>query len=370
MKYFYKLKLPKRLLIITAALFCISAKTYSNVSAGNDTTWHDAKAFGIEGRGWNDNQMDSPFDRLPAKAKKMIREPVWNLARNSAGISFRFTTGADSFFVRWMLLSPILAMGHMPATGVSGIDVYYKKGNDWFFTGNGRPFNPVQNTSKFFKPDTNKKEIEYLVYLPLYNGVTDVQVGICSPALIKSTSKNSNENKKPIIFYGTSITQGGCASRPGNAFTSIISRRINYPVINLGFSGNGRLDMEICELISELDPSVYVIDCMRNLTYEQVMNLTEPFLRLLRKNKPTSPILLVDQTDFRMDFPNKRSAFLLTAYQKFISEGDKNIYFLEGNNLLGSDGEGTVDGAHPNDLGFMRMADVIQKKLEEILKTK
>jgi lysophospholipase L1-like esterase len=365
MSKFILLKIVAELAVFTPVLLFSLTETFCKPLAPKDTVWYDAKDFPIEGRGWQNPQMESVFDRLPAKAAKMVRPPVWNLAHNTAGLSIRFTTKADSFFIKWSLRDSALSMNHMPATGVSGIDIYYKKNGSWFYLETGRPSKVKRNIVKIFKPAKETGTEEYLVNFPLYNGVRELLIGL-APEF--SLEKCSPVNKKPVVIYGTSIAQGGCASRPGMAYSSIISRRMNQPVINLGFSGNGRLDIEICELISELDPALYVIDCMRNLTTEQVKNLTEPFLRLLRKNKPGVPILLIDQTDFRMDFPNERSDMLYSFYKKLAGEGDKNIYYLEGNNLLGKDGEGTVDGTHPTDLGFSRMADVIQKKFEEILK--
>lgn len=353
------------LLFSAAVSFSFITESFAKTEARNDTLWHDVKKMNIEGRGWQNSEMESVYNRLPAKAKSVVRTPVWNLSRNSAGLYFRFITSADSFYIRWSLTDTNLAMNHMPATGVSGVDVYCKKENGWFYLGTGRPSKAVNNISKFFKTKSTSGQVEYMVNLPLYNGAAEMAIGLTGNEELIPAAPST---KKPIVYYGTSIAQGGCASRPGTAFTSIISRRMNTPFINLGFSGNGRLDMEIEELISELNPSLYVIDCMRNLTLEQVKNLTEPFLRDLRKHKPGTPILLVDQTDFRMEFPNERSDALTDIYKKLISEGDKNLYLLEGNNLLGSDGEGTVDGVHPNDLGFIRMADVIQKKIEEIIK--
>lgn len=352
-------------LVFALAALSLPSKIFPEILPLPDTVWHDAKNLTIEGRGWGNSEMEMFYDRLPAKAKQMVRPPVWDLARNSAGLHFRFISDADSFFVRWTLTSATLSMGHMPATGVSGIDLYYKKNGSWFYMGTGRAA-ALTNTAKFFKPDSSSKEVEYLLNLPLYNGVSALNIGMDNKSLLKDAPLD--RNIKPILFYGTSITQGGCASRPGLAFTSIISRKISRPVINLGFSGNGHMDVELAELISETDAALYVIDCMRNLTTEQLKTRTEPFIKILRKAKPNAPVLLLDQTDYKMKFPNERSRYLYEVYEKLLKAGDKNIYFLEGNNLLGSDGEGTVDGIHPNDLGFSRMADVIQKKIEEIIK--
>ena len=139
---------------------------------------------------------------------------------------------------------------------------------------------------------------EYLLYLPLYNGVKSVEVGVPKgTALLKADARPAGR-RKPIVFYGTSITQGGCASRPGMVHTAIVGRRLDYPVINLGFSGNGRMEPEVVQLMAELEPAVYLIDCLPNMNGPEVAKRTEPLVRILRKARPGTPILLVEDRTY------------------------------------------------------------------------
>lgn len=343
-----------------------AANLFPQGSSVSATIWTDAQSLTVDGRAWNNTE--SFYDRLPAKAKQMVREPVWRLSHNSAGISVRFVTTAKEFFIRWKLISSNLAMPHMPSTGVSGVDVYLKeKNNKWHFLGNGRPGGNPYSIAVFKASDTSGNKSEYCVYLPLYNGVSSVEIGVSGRGVLVEKTASKNTDQKPIVFYGTSITQGGCASRPGLVHTSIISRNMNYPVINLGFSGNGQMEPELAELISEIDASVYVIDCMRNMTVEQVKQRVDPFIRRLHAVHPNIPVLIVEESDFRNSFPSERGALLKESIIRLNNEGIKNLYYLPGDNLLGDDFEGTVDGIHPNDIGFIRQAEVFQKALQEII---
>src|SRR5262249_29415705 len=153
---------------------------------------------------------------------------------------------------------------------------------------------------------------EYLLYLPLYNGVKSVEVGVPKGAALTKASPRPADHAKPLVFYGTSITQGGCASRPGMVHTAILGRRLERPVINLGFSGNGRMEREMAELLAELAPAVYVLDCLPNMDAALVAQRVEPFVRTLRKARPDTPILLVEDrsytTAFLLDGPKQRNA--------------------------------------------------------------
>lgn len=353
------------LLIQSLFAFHLAEHPDSLIRADADTIWVDARYFGIEGKGWSDTK--SHYDRLPAKAVKLVPEKVWQLSNNSAGLSFRFTTNARSFRIKWELLNPMLQMNHMPATGVSGIDIYKKEKNgSWFYFATGRPNTFPVNIAAFNSPDTTGAFTEYLVNLPLYNGVIKVEVGILKDDEIKPGKKYSKE-LKPILFYGTSITQGGCASRPGLVHTAIIQRQLNHPVINLGFSGSGKMEIELAHLIAEVDASIYILDCVRNMTAELIEQRLEPFVKYLRKKRPSTPILIVEDSSFENVFPTAKGEVYRREYQKLLDDDVTGLYFLDGTDLLGSDGEGTVDGVHPNDLGFMRQADAFLTKMKEIL---
>ena len=216
---------------------------------------------------------------------------------------------------------------------------------------------------------------EYLVYLPLYNGVTSVEVGIPKGHTLAKAPPRPEGRRKPVIFYGTSITQGGCASRPGMVHTAIVGRQLDRAVINLGFSGNGRMEPEIARLLAEVDAAAYVLDCVPNMTAAEVAERTEPFVRILRQARPSTPVLLVEdrtlplahaQESVRQRQAAGRSA-LRKAYERLAAEQPSGLAYLEGDQLLGDDGEDTVDGSHPTDLGFLRQARAFFAALKPLL---
>ncbi|HEV3024846.1 MAG TPA: SGNH/GDSL hydrolase family protein, partial [Pirellulales bacterium] len=334
--------------------------------------WYDLKLLDVEGQGWTETK--APFDRLPAKAEGVVRDPVWQLSRHSAGLCARFVSNATTIKARWTLTSENLAMPHMPATGVSGIDLYVKFKGRWRWLANGRPSGVT--TSLDLAAGLPDGEREYLLYLPLYNGVTSVEVGIAPEHQIGKAESYAADRAQPIVFYGTSITQGGCASRPGMVHTAILGRRLGRPVINLGFSGNGKMEPELAGLLAELDPALYVLDCLPNMNADEVAQRVEPFISTIRRKRPGTPILLVEDRNYTDGFlvegkrvRNEAShAALKAVYERLLAAGDKHLGYLRGEYLLGEDGEGTVDTSHPTDLGFLRQAAVFQSALEPLLR--
>jgi len=355
-----------------AATFLLLLAT--TVAAQEAKTWRDVRTLTLEGQAWKEADLKAPFDRLPAKAEGVVRPPVWNLSRDSAGIAARFVTDATEIHARWTVNKDRLEMTHMPATGVSGLDLYARDGDGkWRWVAVGQPTDKTNEKVlvKGLDPGTR----EYLLYLPLYNGVSSVEVGVPSGADIRPADARDAEHARPVVFYGTSITHGGCASRPGMVHTAIVGRRLDRPVINLGFSGNGTMDQSISDLLVEIDPAVYVVDCLPNMTAEMVAERTEPLVRTIRKARPDTPILLVEDRSYTdSDFlkahrrRNETSrAALKAAYDRLVAEGVAGLYYLEGEPQLGDDGEGAVDGSHPTDLGFMRMADVFAPAIEKAI---
>jgi GDSL-like lipase/acylhydrolase family protein/SGNH-like hydrolase/esterase family protein len=339
------------------------------------TRWYDIALLNLEGRGWT--KTEAFYDRLPAKAKGIVREPVWNLSRDSAGMCVRFVTDATVVQTRWTLRSETLALPHMPATGVSGLDLYVRteKGG-WRWLSVGRPTKFPVNSVDLVK-DIAAGRREFLLYLPLYNGVQSVELGIPKDSTIAKAGPWGPGTRKPILFYGTSITQGGCASRPGMVHTAILGRWLNYPVINLGFSGNGKMEQEIADLLAELDPAVYLLDCLPNMTAAEVIERVEPFVRTLRKAHPKTPIVLVEDRSYTDSFlvTSKRQrnldsrAALHSAHERLLAAGIQDLYYIPGETLLGDDGEDTVDSSHPTDLGFMRQANAFRPVIEKALRS-
>ena len=332
--------------------------------------WYDVKDFGVEGKGWNETKKF--FDRLPAKAEGFVRDQVWNLSRDSAGMCFRFVSDSPNIYVRYELSRESLSMTHMAATGHSGVDLYAQDGmgiDRWVAV--VRPGKQKMDTTvaKDLAPGSRR----YTLYLPLRNGVESLEIGVVRG---QSFTALSPRNEKPIVFYGTSIMHGACASRPGMAFPSILGRRLRRPIINLGFAGNGRMEIEVGSLLVELNPCVFVIDCLPNMNESTVSQRAVPLVKKIRETHEKTPILLVEDRSFTSTrfFParkqrhQKNRIALKNAFKELQNLGIKNIFYLDGDNLLGQDGEAATDGSHPSDLGMVRYADAYEPALRAILR--
>ncbi len=334
--------------------------------------WVDMTTLNVEGRPWNDTE--TYYCRLPSKASGAVPASVYNLSKQTAGMLVRFVTDATNIHARWVLTSSNLAMPHMAATGVSGLDLYVRDEARWRWLAVGRPTS--QTNSARLVSDIPPGEREYILYLPLYNGVNSVEIGVAEGCKLVQAGPWGKGDRKPVVFYGTSIQQGGCASRPGMVHSSILGRRFNWPTINLGFSGSGRMEMAMADLIAELDASVYVLDCLPNMTEELLKERFEPFVRKLRAARLNTPIVIVEDRTYSSAYlvgghrerHERGRAVIRECYKRLRKEGWKGLYYVEGDYLLGRDEEGTVDGSHPTDLGFMRQADVLGRTIGPLLK--
>lgn len=363
-----------RTLILFLMLLCccpsvLRAQQLSATQTADGMSWYDIRELGLEGKGWNETK--DPYDRLPKEAEGRVSDAVWNLGQHSAGLSVRFITNSPRLSARWTLRNPGLALPHMPASGVSGLDLYAKINGRWRWLGLGRPDKSPTNT-QVLTSNLPTGEREYMLYLPLYNGVQSVELGVSQGAELRRARP---QRQKPVVFYGTSIVQGASASRPGMAYPSILGRKLDYPVVNLGFSGNGKMEIEMANLLATLDPAVYVIDCLPNLEAPEVTERTKRLVRILRTAHPRTPIILVENIIYqdgmleqlkRKRYTEKNAA-LRIAFQQMLKRRVRHLYYLSAENLLGSDGEATVDGTHPNDLGFSRMATAFEPILRRLL---
>ena len=332
-----------------------------------DLHWHDLRTLTLEGQGWTDTR--DAYDRLPARAAGTVRDPVWNLSQDSAGLCARFQSDATAIHARWSLRKEALAMNHMPATGVSGIDLYARHDDTWRWLGIGRPEIFPDNQAELCA-DLPEGPREYLLYLPLYNGVSSVALGVPEGSSLTPTPPRTT---RPIAFYGTSITQGGCASRPGTCHPALLGRMLDCPVLNLGFSGNGKMEREVAELLAELDPALYVIDCLPNMIADEILTRAPELVRILRQAHAETPILLVEDRTYsdaflRQDRATRNRANRAALRQIYADlQTENNLHYLAGEHLLGSDGDDTVDGSHPTDLGFKRQAETFYPVLAELL---
>lgn len=341
-----------------------------NKAAGVDLEWHDVTKWGVEGREWAGDERARYFDRFPKAAEGKVTAAVWSLSRDSAGMVARFKTDAASIHARYKLFKPNLALPHMPATGVSGIDLYARDAaGQWKWVQVTKPASQtvVQQIVTGLAPGTR----EYAAYLPLYNGVDSVEIGVPKGSKFEGLPPRP----KPIVFYGTSITHGACASRPGMVHTAILGRRLDMPVVNLGFSGNGRMDAAVGEYLGRIDAAVYVIDCLPNMQPADVRARCGPLVKQLRAAKSDTPIVLVEDRRFtnswitpaKAKFHDENHRALRESFEALRKEGVRNLHYIEGDGLLGEDGEGATDASHPNDLGFVRQADAMEPALRRAL---
>ncbi|MFN7576706.1 MAG: SGNH/GDSL hydrolase family protein, partial [Planctomycetota bacterium] len=310
------------------------------------------------------------FDRLPASAQGKVTDAVWKLSRDSAGMLVRFRSDSPELHVRYRLLNGDLAMPHMPATGVSGVDLYARdKQGQWRWVQVTRPTGKVVTAQLVGKLPVEERE--FALYLPLYNGVESVEIGVRPGSHFEGLAPR----ERPIVFYGTSITQGACASRPGMVHTAILGRRFDRPVVNLGFSGNGKMDPAVGEYLGQIDAAVFVIDCLPNMGHELVAERCVPLVNQIRAARPETPIILVEDRRFTNSWLQRERAAehdlnhaaLRTAFEQLQQGGVQKLFYLEGDSLLGLDSEGATDGSHPNDLGFFRQADQFELILRAAL---
>jgi hypothetical protein len=267
----------------------------------------------------------------------------------------------------------------MTPTGVRGLDLYTLEDGEWLFVGAGQPNG--KTSRNVFRRNMKGEMREYIMYLPLYDGIVDLAIGVDSAAVVEKPHVADlvpSKNNLPIVFYGTSVTQGGCATRPGMAFPAIMERKLHKETINLGFSGNGRMDKCVGDKIAQIPASMYVIDCLSNCTIDMVRDSTEHFVRAIVEANPDVPVILLSNycypyqyldEQFQKDTEEENALWKEFA-EKFRKEGYKNVRYLDayakGNmkkSPIGPDHEGTVDGGHMTDLGFLRFADFLIKKL-------
>lgn len=360
---------------VSSVLCCIGLAS-GVIAAGEpadptgDLRWYDAAQLHLEGQVWSD--VAARYDRLPARAEKLVRPAVWGLAQNSSGLSVRFITDAQKISARWVLRNKRISMPHMAATGVSGLDLYIRDAGTWRFLAVGKPTAFPVNQSVLIQ-GLAAGEKEFRLYLPLYNGIDRLEIGLPPGATFHQTEPVPEV--RPIVFYGTSITQGGCASRPGMAYPAILGRRLEVPTLNLGFSGNGKCEPEIAALLAEIDAAAFVIDSLPNLETAEAVERLPVFIAKLRSSRPKTPIILVENLKYTnsryvaaRELKEKSSnEFLRQIHRRLHDAGDQQIFLVSADELIGEDGEATVDALHPTDVGFLRMADALAPVIHHAL---
>ena len=330
-------------------------------TVSNGVRWIDGRAIPIEGRAFDDTE--TYYERLPRTVTTNVNEGVRYMKAYTAGLAFHFRTDSRRLHIRWKLLEEKCDSFTMPATGKRGVDVYRfdEPSGRWRFVKCG---NPGRSQCPQVSLDWRPGE-ECLVNFPTYDGVRECFVGIDEKATIAAPPPRRSGIDRPVVFYGTSITHGGCASRPGMAFPAIVGRNLDVPVVNLGFSGCGAMELEMSDHLAAIDASCYVLDCIWNMGGKgrKVEENYEPFIRNLRAKRPGVPIVMAESCEVHPDGSglgfagnSHKHAEMRKIHDKLVAEGWKDLVYLPKEGMLAPDTEGTVDGLHPNDWGMVMMA--------------
>lgn len=321
--------------------------------AGDGWNWIDCMKLRLEGRPFADADF---YCRLPVEAKTNVVYGTWAMSRCPAGMSLVFTTSSRKLRVRWSLTSSALSMPHMPATGVSGVDLYRRTDDGkWQFVKSGFPRKQRDNEFEVSVAPGRP----YRLYLPLYNGLSSLELGVEAGAEVESCALPADVSRKPVVFYGGSVVQGACVSRPGNAWVNIAGRILDTPTVSMGFNGQGKMIPYEAELLARIDAAAYCFLCLGNMTGENYSEEAESFLRRLRELKPNVPIIFGAYHYPQVENPGKH-AFAAKLKAKLRKEDPVkwakfDIVPLE--KMCSADCDGTVDGGHPNDYGAYRMAE-------------
>lgn len=334
-------------------------------------SWHNVTNWDVEGRAFTDHERMRWFDRLPATAKNEVTPRVWDLSRSSTGMVCRFRTDSPFIRLNFSLMSANLNGTNMSPMGASGFDLYARdEAGQWRWVESHGPRSAEEDIMMVTGLASGGRE--YALYLPLRNSPENLEIGVAESATFEGLAPR---DEKPIVFYGTSINHGASASRAGMVHTAILGRWFDRPVVNLGFSGNGRMHAEVGAWLTRIDAAVYVIDCLPNMNAEMVRERAVPLVQQLRAARPDTPIVLVEDRrntnswilPARNAYHDANHAALREVYATLQADGVTGLYYIYGDDLLGDDSEGTADGSHPSDLGFMRQAKVFQPVLEMAL---
>lgn len=372
------------LLLLLLAWLTQGSAMAQDFTKADTLKYYNALDFRMINKGFANSE--TPYFRIPGYLKDSVRPTLYERQRCTAGEAFRFRTNSKVVAVRYNLLTNMY-MAHMAPTGIKGTDLYILDNGQWRFVNCNRPVRDFQNvnrTSPLKDSIQNKVYIdkmdgqmhEFMLYLPLYDGVNWLEIGVEHDARMEMPKVDNPRADKKFVFYGTSILQGGCACRPGMVGTSIIQRDLNAECVNIGISGEGKMDYCMARALAQIpNVTVYIIDPVPNCTLNMCDTLTYNFINILRKACPNVPIFMVEGTIYSYaKYSSYYSKYLAEKnyafhknYLKLKQENPKNLYYVDSKNLYGPDNEGTVDGTHYTDIGFYFYAQKLEPYLKAVL---
>ena len=341
--------------------------------------YEDATKFQIINKGW-DNTTE-PYTRLPQQYMDSCREEQQWLYNHSSGIAVRFATNSKRIAAQYNLKNNF-HMQHMAMTGIKGTDLYYlnEQRGVWEHVNTARPqeknFKADSIQSKLYVENLDGEMHEYMIYLPLYDGINWLQIGVDSTAELTMPRVENPRRMGKIVLYGTSIQQGGCASRVGMVPSAIIQREYNLECVNISTSGNARMDLYIAQAMASIEDAIcFVVDPVPNCTKDRLDTITYDFIKILRTLRPEVPIIMVEgimypytrHNSFFADYLPQKNASFRRAYEQHKAENPKGLYYMTHDGQVGPEMEGTVDGVHLTDYGFRAYADILEVVIKKAL---
>ncbi|MBO7721756.1 MAG: serine hydrolase [Kiritimatiellae bacterium] len=334
--------------------------------AANPVEWTDGLSLPIEGRAFPVAELTTPYSRLPVAWSNKYSRSNWGLQFHPSGMAFRFRTDSPRLRVKYLLGHTPRSSPHMPATGSCGVDVYQKVAGAWRYLAPRFPDNQtLENNNSWEIPVT--PEAETLVYLPSYNSLQSIEFGVAPGSKITPVAKPS---AKPVVFYGTSITQGGCSSRPGMSWPSVAGREGNFEVVNYGFSGSGCMEIELAYVLARIDAAVYVLDNISNMNPKYVEERFEKFLRYLNSKRPETPVMVTDNLWRHSDNHDKTWKAMSDIVVRLKKEDPAKWAKLSlgcGGKEYDLDWDYTVDGLHLADWGMKQVGVAFAREVLKVI---
>jgi hypothetical protein len=383
---------PSALQAATALKSTITSELYTPPPPDADVraaslTWTDASALTVKGRAWQPSDLPSPYARLPSAAHGVVTDAVWSLSLQSAGIAVAFESDAPEVWVNYTLASAVYPMVHFPATGISGADLWAfdTDTQKWrFVAAASMTIGPTNVMQQLTRPNVNVTSpgspLKWLLFVATYNSVLSISIGTPSGSAI-GPSEPFTAGARPVIWYGTSILQGGVTVKVGNIETARVSTALNREVYNFGFSGNCHFDISVAQFLLQIeDPAALIVDCMWNVDGSSIQNNTVAFVQHLRAHglPATTPVILAEGSPQGKTWavPSQResqvqdNAYLRAAFNALVSEGDTALFYVNTSQLFSDESvrdSATAAGLHATDAGMHDMAAVFIDLLPKIM---
>ena len=331
--------------------------------------WYDGAELPMEGRGFAPARLATPYQRLPADILPRVTKEVRDLQSDTAGLCFRFRTDSRRLRLFWKTTAPVRQSWNLASSGADGVDVYQETPQGWRFV--RPPFQPRPKDGGAEYVWEVEPGLTTMVYLPTYNGIAEFRVGVEPGKTIEAAPQRASGIAKPVVFYGTSITQGASASHPGGCWVAQAARKADFEAVNLGFSGSGKMEDAMLDCLADIDASLYVLDTVSNMSPKLLAERMEAFVRGLAERRPGVPILLTANAWVMGGEARRRDAFVRDLAAKFKAEDPvrwASLHFAgDDAAALAPDADGTVDGIHLNDLGMKRAGEHFGGVISDIL---